>query len=97
MTSSNGQPLPSRRGHLVNVIFWQCAGYLIGASLPGAVLALIYPHVLPADPSERDVMRPLWVAGLISPATALVGGIIGSIVGFRDRTLPWRGKRSART
>ena len=96
MNSGNGQPLPHHWVHPINVIFWQVAGFLIGGLLPGAVLAFIYPYVLPASPSENDVMKPLVVAGLISFATAFVGGLVGSVVGFRDKTLPWRPKRGIR-
>jgi|SRR5581483_8446919 len=90
MIPGNGQPLEPRRVYLTNVIFWQCAGYLIGGLMPGAALAPIFRYGLPRNPSEQDIYWWFWTAGLTSPVTALIGGIVGSIVGFRDKTLPWR-------
>jgi hypothetical protein len=95
MASTEGDPLPPGRVYLSNVLFWQCAGHLIGGLLPGAVLGLVGPYLLPSNPSEDDVMKCLLGTALLSLPTAFIGGLIGAVVGFRDRSPPWRLKRNA--
>jgi hypothetical protein len=91
MIPTKGQALPPRRVYPLNIIFWQCAGFLIGGLLPGAVLAPIFSCMLPHITSEQDIYRWFWTAGLISPVTAIIGGFMGSIIGLSDKISPFSG------
>jgi hypothetical protein len=71
---------------LVNIMFWQVSGLVIGGLTPTSVLAFFSMDFI--------AQRFLVVAMFLAPATAILGGVVGTIIGICDRR-PFGGRAGA--
>ncbi|HEY7427037.1 MAG TPA: hypothetical protein VH682_22570 [Gemmataceae bacterium] len=67
-----------------NVLFWQASGLTIGGLIPTSLLVFL------PDPT---IERLLWMALNFVPFSAVIGGIVGTVIGIGDKSpvLGWRG------
>jgi hypothetical protein len=77
-------PAPVR---LLNVIFWQLSGVVIGAAIGALMPFLAFTLAPRRSVSLEEGMVPLvFFAVLVAFITAAVGGILGTLIGIKDRT-----------
>jgi hypothetical protein len=84
MPTATEKGAPSPPVSLVNVFLWQTAGLAIGGLIPTSVLALLpdsWVGIMPNGQSSLAVSVALFLA----PSTAVIGGIVGTIIGVYDR------------
>jgi hypothetical protein len=67
-----------------NVLCWQASGFVIGGLIPTSLFVFL------PDPT---IERLLWMALNFVPFSAVIGGIVGTVIGIGDKgpTLVWRG------
>ena len=84
MTIAPTTSAPPRPLSLVNVVFWQISGLIIGSLIPTSTLAFLPASWLVLVPDGR---WSGWVWGALGfvPLTATIGGVVGTIIGASDR------------
>ena len=89
MPTAPATSAPHRPLSLVNVVFWQVAGLVIGGLIPTSALAFLPADWLVVAPDGQWSVC-VWGALCLAPFTVAVGGIVGTFIGVSDRDSPFR-------
>jgi hypothetical protein len=84
MATATEKGAPPTPPSLANVFLWQIAGLAIGGLIPTSALALLPDSWVGIMPNG-DWSPAVSVAFLLAPSTAVIGGIVGTIIGIYDR------------
>jgi hypothetical protein len=84
MATATEKRAPPTPPSLANIFLWQIAGLAIGGLIPTSALVLLpdsWVRIMPNGQAPAAVSVVL----LLTPFTAIIGGIVGTIIGFYDR------------